>query len=159
MVYLYLQSITTGIITNLIVIKFDWQLDASHADLISRSVMSFSFFQSCCWDKDEEFKHEKGICIYLEIFIYIKSTQELEVCWESEIMEVLKIIANGYFHENHLEGIINPKFQHFTISGWRNIADFKMPKIETKILQIRNWIWYIFLDFYSTELKFSEIKN
>ena len=52
-------------------------------------------------------------------------------------MEVLKIISNGYFHENHLEGIINPKFQLFIISGWRDIADFKMPKIETKILQIR----------------------
>ena len=71
-------------------------------------------------------------------------------------MEVLKIISNGYFNENHLEGIINPKFQLFIISSWRDIADFKMTKIETKILQIRILICYIFLDFYATELTFSE---
>ena len=53
-------------------------------------------------------------------------------------MDVLmKIISNGCFNENHLEGIINPKFQLFVISGWRDITDFKMTKIETKILQIR----------------------
>ena len=52
-------------------------------------------------------------------------------------MEVLKIISKGYFLENHLEGIINPKFQLFIISGWRDVADFEMHKIETKILQIR----------------------
>ena len=51
-------------------------------------------------------------------------------------MEVLKIISDEYFHENHLEGIINPKFQLFIISSWRVIADFKMRKIETKILKI-----------------------
>ena len=49
-------------------------------------------------------------------------------------MEVLNIISNGYFHENHLEGVINPRFQLFIISSWRDIADFKMCKIETKVL-------------------------
>ena len=52
-------------------------------------------------------------------------------------MEILKIILNGYFHENNLERIINPNFRLFIISSWRDFADFKMPKIETKILQIR----------------------
>ena len=52
-------------------------------------------------------------------------------------MKDLKIISNGYFHENHVEGIINPKFELFIISNRRDIADFKMRKIETKILQIR----------------------
>ena len=52
-------------------------------------------------------------------------------------MEVPKIISNGYFHENHLEGIINPKFQRFIINGWRDIADFRMCKIESKTLQIK----------------------
>ena len=51
-------------------------------------------------------------------------------------MEVLKIISDEYFYENHLERIINPKFQLFIISSWRDIADFKMRKIETKILKI-----------------------
>ena len=53
----------------MIVIKFDWKLGASHVDLISRSVMFFSFLQSSCWDKDEEFKYKKGICIWCEIFM------------------------------------------------------------------------------------------
>ena len=67
--------------------------------------------------------------------------------------------SNGCFHENHLEQIINPKFQLSIINGGRDIVDFKMTKIETKILQIRIWICYIFLDFYATELKFSEIEE
>ena len=74
-------------------------------------------------------------------------------------MEVLKIISSGYFHENHLEGIINPKFQLFIISGWRNIAGFKMRKIEINISQTRILICYTFLDFYATELKFSQIEE
>ena len=82
-----------------------------------------------------------------------------EICWESEIMEVLKIISSRYFHENHFEGIINPKFQLFIISGWRNIADFKMRKKEINISQTRIWICYTFLDFYATELKFYKLKN
>ena len=92
-------------------IKFDWQLGIFHVDLLSRSVMFFSFLQSSCWDKDEAFRHKKGICIYWEIFIYIKSSKESETCWESGTMEVLKVISNGYFHENHLDGIINPKIR------------------------------------------------
>ena len=40
--------------------------------------------------------------------------------------QVLKIISNGYFHEDHLEVVINPKFRLPIISGWRDIADFKM---------------------------------
>ena len=41
------------------------------------------------------------------------------------------------FHEDHLEGIINPKFQLSMISGWKDIADFKTDKIQANILQIR----------------------
>ena len=52
-------------------------------------------------------------------------------------MGILKINSNGYFHEDHLEGVINPKCQLSIISGWRDIADFKMCKIQTKILQTR----------------------
>ena len=74
-------------------------------------------------------------------------------------MGVLKIISNGYVHEDDLEGIINPKCQLSIISGWRDIANFKMCKIQTKILQNRIWIWYIFLDFYATEPKLSEIEE
>ena len=40
-------------------------------------------------------------------------------------MGFLKIISNGYFYEDHLEGIINPKFQLSIISGWRDIAGLK----------------------------------
>ena len=47
------------------------------------------------------------------------------------MMKVLKIILSGYFHEDHLEGIINPKFQLSIISGWRDIGDFKLHKIQT----------------------------
>ena len=50
---------------------------------------------------------------------------------------VLKIISNRYLHEDHLEGIRNPKFQFSMISGWHHFADFKMHKIQTKILQTR----------------------
>ena len=45
-----------------------------------------------------------------------------------------KIISSGYFHKDHLKGIINPKFQLSIISSWRDIADFKMYKKQTKIL-------------------------
>ena len=55
--------------------------------------------------------------------------------------------------------IINPKFQLSIISGCRNIADFKMCKITTKTLQTRIWVYYIFLDFYATELKLPEIEE
>ena len=41
-----------------------------------------------------------------------------------------------YLHEDHREEIINPKFQLSIISGWCHIADFKIQKIQTKILQI-----------------------
>ena len=51
--------------------------------------------------------------------------------------QVLKIISNGYFHEDHLEVIVNPKFRLPIISGWRDIADFKMYKIKINILQTR----------------------
>ena len=76
-------------------------------------------------------------------------------------MRGLKIISNWYFHEDHLQGIINPKCQLSIISGWRDVANFKMCLIHTKILQIRIWICYlnIFLDFYTTELKLSEIEE
>ena len=74
-------------------------------------------------------------------------------------MGVLKIISSGYFHKDHLQGIINPKFQLSSISGWRDIADFKMQKKQTKIFQTRICICYIFLDFYAKELKLSEIKE
>ena len=139
--------------------KFDWQLGASNVDLKSRSVIFFSFLQSSCWDKDQEFKHKK--VIYCENFIYIKSkcSWESEICWESGIIEVLKIISNGYFHGDHLEGIINPKFQLSIICSCRDIADFNMLKIQTKILQTRIWIYYIFLDFYAAELRLSEIEE
>ena len=70
-----------------------------------------------------------------------------------------KIISSGYFHEDHLEGIINPKLQLSIIRGWRDIADFKLHKIQTKILQTRFWVCHIFFDFYATELKLSEIKE
>ena len=70
-------------------------------------------------------------------------------------MEVPKINWNRYFHEDHLEGIINPKIQ--LSSGWRDIADFEMYRIQTKTLQTRIWICYILLDFYATEL--SEIAS
>ena len=43
-VHLCLQSITTGIITYLIVIKFDQQLGASHVDLIRDQLCFFLFF-------------------------------------------------------------------------------------------------------------------
>ena len=33
-------------------------------------------------------------------------------------MEVLKIISNGYFHEDYLEEIINLKFQLSTTNGY-----------------------------------------
>ena len=46
-----------------------------------------------------------------------------------------KIISNGYFHEDHLQWIINPKFQLSIISSWRVIADFKVYQIQAKILQ------------------------
>ena len=36
-------------------------------------------------------------------------------------MGILKINSNGYFHEGHLEGIINPKCQLSIVSGWREI--------------------------------------
>ena len=72
---------------------------------------------------------------------------------------VLKIISSGYFHEDHLKGIIYPKFQLSIISSWRDIADFKIHKIQTKILQTRISICCIFLDFYVTELKLSEIEE
>ena len=72
---------------------------------------------------------------------------------------VLKNISSGYFHEDHLKGIIYPKFQLSIISSWRDIADFKIHKIQTKILQTRISICCIFLDFYVTELKLSEIEE
>ena len=50
---------------------------------------------------------------------------------------VLKIISNEYFHKDHLEEIINPKFQLSIISSWSDIADFKMHNIQMKLLQIR----------------------
>ena len=40
-------------------IKFDWQLGASHVDLISRSVMFFSFLQSSCWNKDDNLSNSR----------------------------------------------------------------------------------------------------
>lgn len=72
---------------------------------------------------------------------------------------VLKVISKGYFHEDHLQGIINPQFQLSIICSWGYIADFKMHKIQTKILQTRIRICYILLDFYATELKFSETEE
>ena len=81
----------------------------------------------------------KKVYVYTvnSLFILRAAKNQKYISLENGITEVLKIISNGYFHENHLEGIINPKFQLFIISSWRDIADFKMPKIETKILQIR----------------------
>ena len=52
-------------------------------------------------------------------------------------MEVLKIISNGYFHEDHLESIVDPTFQLSIIRCWRDIADFELHKMQTKILQTR----------------------
>ena len=52
-------------------------------------------------------------------------------------MEDLRIISKEYFHEDHLEGINNPKLQLSITSGWRDIIYFKIDKIQTKILQTR----------------------
>ena len=43
-------------------------------------------------------------------------------------MGVPKTISNRYLHEDHCEGIINPKFQLSISSGWCHIADFKIQK-------------------------------
>ena len=58
------------------------------------------------------------------LFILRASAAKNQKYAESGIMEVLKIISTEYFHEDHLEGIINPKFQLSIISSWRDTADF-----------------------------------
>ena len=128
--------------------------------------ISYIFFFSSIFNLPVEIKiknsnTKKVRCIYCENFIYIKSkcSWESEICWESGIIEVLKIISNGYFHGDHLEGIINPKFQLSIICSCRDIADFNMLKIQTKIFQTRIWLYYIFLDFYAAELRLSEIEE
>ena len=79
-------------------------------------------------------------------------------------MRFLKVISSGYFHEDHLKGITNPKFQLSIISiNWRDIADFKMhKKCRPRFYRLRIWICYIFVyfhDFYAAKLKLLEIEE
>ena len=84
----------------MIVIRFDWQLDASNVDLISRTVMFFSFLQSSYWDKDKEFKHKESTCRYSQNFILRasatksqKSAEKVESSrsWKSFQMDIASL--------------------------------------------------------------------
>ena len=81
----------------------------------------------------------KRVYVYTvnSLFIVRAAKNQKYISLENGITEVRKIISNGYFHENHLEGIRNLKFQLFIISSWRDVPDFKMYEIETNILHIR----------------------
>ena len=83
--------------------------------------------------------------------VYIPQEQLQLKIRKCGIMGVLEIIEKKYFLEDILDWIVNLKFRLSNISGCRDIADQEFTD--------QNLNCYIFIVFYATELKLSEIEE